>query len=103
MIYEVDILIARLSSIEMIDFVVKNGVSSCTLTTTQLKMLLSSPVRDRLSKWTSLRSIVIGGEKIPPWVIRDFYSLGLDNASIFNGYGPAESTVCNSLRKYVFL
>lgn len=99
MAYEADISTARLSSIDMIDFVIKHSVSSCTLTTTQLKSLLSSPDKYRLLHWTSLRSIVIGGEKIPPWVIRDFHSLGLDHASIFNGYGPAESTVCNSLRK----
>ena len=99
MTVEANTPIVRLSSIEMIDFVINNDVSSCTFTTTQLKILLSSPNRDRLSQWTSLRSIVIGGEKVPPWVVKDFYRLRLKNASLFNGYGPSESTVCNSLRK----
>jgi thioester reductase-like protein/acyl carrier protein len=43
--------------------------------------------------------MVVGGEQIPPWVVRDFHNLRLPQASIFNGYAPSETTVCNSLRK----
>jgi thioester reductase-like protein/acyl carrier protein len=83
----------------MVDQLIEHRVSSCTFTTTQLKMLLTAPNRSRLPEWTSLRSMVVGGEKIPPWVVREFHNLRLPQASIFNGYAPSETTVCNSLRK----
>lgn len=83
----------------MVNLLVEKQVSSCTFTTTQLKMLLTAPNKADLAKWTSLRSMVIGGEAIPPWVVRDFHELKLPKASIFNGYAPAETTVCNSLRR----
>ena len=83
----------------MVDLLVEREVSSCTFTTTQLKMLLTASNKGKLAKWTSLRSMVIGGEAIPPWVVRDFFDLNLPNGLIFNGYAPAETTVCNSLRR----
>lgn len=84
----------------MVDQVIEWGVSNCTFTTTQLKMLLTAPNKNKLAAWTSLRSMVIGGEQIPPWVVRDFHGFELPLASMYNGYAPAETTVCNSLKKY---
>lgn len=83
----------------MVDLLLNRQISSCTFTTTQLKMLLAAPNKSRLTQWTSLRSMVIGGEPIPPRVVRDFFDLNLPSASVFNGYAPAESTVCNSLKR----
>ncbi len=83
----------------MIDQLVELQISSCTFTTTQLKMLLTAPNKRKLLEWTSLCSMVVGGEHIPPWVVRDFHNLGLPSACIYNGYAPSETTVCNSLRK----
>ena len=83
----------------MVEQLIEKHVSNCTFTTTQLKMLLTAPNKARLVEWISLRSMVVGGEQIPPWVVRDFYDLKLSRASVFNGYAPAETTVCNSLRR----
>lgn len=83
----------------MVEQLIERQVSNCTLTTTQLKVLLTAPNKARLVEWTSLRSMVVGGEQIPPWVVRDFHELNLSQANIFNGYAPAETTVCNSLRR----
>ena len=83
----------------MVDLLVEQRVSNCIFTPTQFKMLLTAPNKSRLSEWTSLRSIVLGGEQIPPWVVREFHNLKLPHASIFNGYAPSETTVVNSLRK----
>ena len=91
--------IARYNPAKMVAQLVERRISNCTFTTTQLKVLLTAPNRARLSEWKSLRSMVVGGEQIPPWVVRDFHGLNLPEASIYNGYGPAETTVCNSLRR----
>ena len=83
----------------MIDQLIERRISNCTFTTTQLKMLLTAPNKARLAQWTSLRSLVIGGEQIPPWVVRELHDFKLPQASVFNGYAPSETTVCNSLRR----
>jgi len=84
----------------MVEQLLERRVSNCTFTTTQLKVLLTAPNKARLAEWTSLRSMVVEGEQIPPWVVRGFYGLNLPQAAVFNGYAPAETTVCNSLRRY---
>jgi amino acid adenylation domain-containing protein len=90
----------RYSPQQLLEFVVKNKVTNCALTTTQLKFLLLGN-SSNFSRWTSLKSLVVGGEEVPPWVAADFYALGLPDATLYNGYGPAETTVCNALNKIV--
>ncbi|CAG8950778.1 hypothetical protein HYFRA_00002991 [Hymenoscyphus fraxineus] len=88
----------RYSPPELITFAIENQVTNCAITTTQLKFLLSVD-SSQLAKWTSLKSLVVGGEEVPPWVASDFYALGLPNAVLYNGYGPTETTVCNALNR----
>ena len=91
--------VALYSPPQLIDFVVEHKVSSCTMTTTQMKMLLAWPDKSKLLEWNSLKTFVVGGEEVPPWVVREFFALGLPHAALYNGYGPTETTVCNSLKK----
>jgi non-ribosomal peptide synthetase component F len=84
----------------MIELVTDHRISNCILTPTQFKVLFAASNAVRLTKWLSLRTIVLGGEQIPPWLVRDFYALQLPQAVIFNGYAPAETTVVNSLTRY---
>ena len=89
---------AHYSPTTMVDQLVEYSISSCTFTTTQLKFLLTAPNKSKLSTWHNLRSVVAGGEMIPPWVVREFYNLKLPDASLFNGYARSETTLCKSLR-----
>jgi len=86
----------RLSPSRMVAFAMENRVTNCTLTTTQLNLLLGQD-KAQLSRWTSLRTLVVGGEDVPALIVSDFYALGLLGAILFNGYGPTETTVCNAL------
>lgn len=88
----------RYSPPDLLRFAIENAITHCTMTTTQLKFLLLAG-RKQFRDWTSLRSVVVGGEEVPPWVAGDFYSLGLPTAVLFNGYGPSETTVCNALQR----
>ena len=89
---------SRYSATQLLEFAIKNKVTVVTLTTTQLKFLLAEE-KKLLSKWKCLKILVVGGEYVPPWVVLDFYSIGLPAAVLYNGYGPTETTVCNSLSK----
>ncbi|KAL9025089.1 MAG: hypothetical protein Q9180_007730, partial [Flavoplaca navasiana] len=88
----------RYSPPDLLRFAAENAITHCTMTTTQLKFLLMAG-RKQFREWTSLRSLVVGGEEVPPWIAGDFYSLGLPTAILFNGYGPSETTVCNALQR----
>lgn len=90
---------ARYSSARMVDYVVDERISHCIFTPTQMKVLLTASNLTKLSQWTSLRTMVLGGEQIPPWLVRDFCNLELPDAVLFNGYAPAETTVVNSLKR----
>lgn len=89
----------RYSAEKMVDFVVKHNVSNCIFTPTQFKLMLRAENKHLLHSWTSLRSLTLGGEPVPSWVLSDFIDLGLPEASLFNGYAPTETTIINSLRK----
>lgn len=84
----------------MIGLVIQQRISNCIFTPTQFKVLFSASNRSSLSQWKSLRSIVLGGEQIAPWLVRDFYASQLPQAILFNGYALAETTVVNSLTRY---
>lgn len=83
----------------MIDFAVGSKVTHCIFTPTQLKVLFGARNKSNLSQWTALRTMVLGGEQIAPWLVEAFYKLNLPDAVLFNGYAPAETTVVNSLRR----
>ncbi|KAL8951306.1 MAG: hypothetical protein Q9222_002705 [Ikaeria aurantiellina] len=89
---------SRYSPPRFLHFAAEWRITHCTLTTTQIKFLLRTD-RKSFSRWTSLKSLVVGGEKVPPWIVADFYSLELPHARLYNGYGPAEATVCSALRE----
>ncbi|KAL9594482.1 MAG: hypothetical protein Q9219_007011 [cf. Caloplaca sp. 3 TL-2023] len=89
---------ARFSPSRLLHLAAKWSITHCTLTTTQLKFLLRVD-RTSFSQWHSLISLVVGGEKVPPWIVADFYSLELPQATLYNGYGPAEATVCSALKR----
>ena len=88
----------RYSPPQLIQFAIENEITHITLTTTQLKFLFTADL-SQLSQWKSLKSLVVGGEEVPTWVVSKFYSLGLPHAVLYNGYGPTETTVCNALKR----
>ncbi|KAF3916181.1 hypothetical protein AA313_de0206060 [Arthrobotrys entomopaga] len=83
----------------MIDFVLKHNISSCIFTPTQVKALFSAPNANSLRSWKSLRSLVLGGETIPGYLVSSMLSLDLPYARFYNGYGPTETTIINSLQE----
>ncbi|KAL4880374.1 putative polyketide synthase [Aspergillus karnatakaensis] len=91
---------AMLSPSSMVDFVVDSEISSVVMTPTQAKLLVTATNADRLRDWTSLRSFNLGGEPVDPFLVEQLYGLGLPSASIYNGYGPSEATVCNSIIRF---
>ncbi|KAF3910565.1 hypothetical protein ABW21_db0202227 [Orbilia brochopaga] len=86
----------------MVNFVVDHKISSCILTPTHLKAMLSASNASRLRSWQSLRSLVAGGEAVTGHLISSLMSLDLPMARYFNGYGPTETTVVNSLAELDF-
>ncbi|KAJ6263867.1 Hybrid PKS-NRPS synthetase pynA [Drechslerella dactyloides] len=81
----------------MVDFVVDHKISSCIFTPTQLKAMLSADNASRLRSWQSLKSLVAGGEAVTGHLLASLIALDLPMARYFNGYGPTETTICNSL------
>jgi acyl-coenzyme A synthetase/AMP-(fatty) acid ligase len=59
----------------MIDLVKAREISNCIFTPTHFKVLFADTNRTKLAQWSSLRTIVLRGEQIPPWLVRDFYAL----------------------------
>jgi amino acid adenylation domain-containing protein len=91
---------ARYSANAMVDLIFQHKVSSLLITPTQASFLLATPSnRKRLEQWTSLRSLVLGGEASPTRLLGDLFALnlGAGEARIFNAYGPSESTVSCSI------
>ncbi|KAI0837758.1 hypothetical protein F5Y06DRAFT_297186 [Hypoxylon sp. FL0890] len=85
------------SPARMVDLVVDERVSSMTITPTQLLAMINSPNGNKLKKWKSLRTLVLGGEAVTQRTMTAFFGLGLANAKLWNGYGPSEATICVSL------
>lgn len=86
-----------LSPAKMVDTLVDNNISSLVITPTQAKLILPARNSSCLHSWGSLRSLFLGGETCGPWIATKIYDLRLPHASVYNGYGPTESTVCNSI------
>lgn len=61
--------------------------------------MLRAPNQPLLAQWEVLRSLTLGGEPVPSWVLTSFLSLNLPYANMFNGYAPTETTIINSLRR----
>jgi len=71
----------------MVDLLVRHQVSSLAMTPTQVAALLRAPNSGKLRDWKKLRTVLLGGELVPDNLVREFYSLGLPNACLWNGYG----------------
>ncbi|KAL9949385.1 hypothetical protein ACHAP6_005204 [Verticillium nonalfalfae] len=91
---------ARYSPSSMMNLILANGVTSMTVTPSQLGALLAGVGRSSRdpSSWP-LRSLVLGGEVVPAKVVRDFFALGLPFARLWNGYGPSETALSVSLKE----
>ncbi|KAL2752849.1 hypothetical protein ACRALDRAFT_1083424 [Sodiomyces alcalophilus JCM 7366] len=89
----------RYSAEKMNELVVRQKVTNCIFTPTQLKLMLRAPNQAVLAQWEVLRSLTLGGEPVPSWVLTSFLSLNLPYADLFNGYAPTETTIINSLRR----
>lgn len=85
----------------MNELVLRQKITNCIFTPTQLKLMLRAPNQTSLAQWKTLRSLTLGGEPVPSWVLTQFFSLGLPHASLFNGYAPTETTIINSLRRCI--
>ncbi|KAI9758070.1 MAG: putative Hybrid PKS-NRPS biosynthetic cluster [Chaenotheca gracillima] len=90
----------RLSPASMIDYVVGNKISSCCITPTQFKAMFAAPNAKRLSDWTSLRAMTLGGEAVTTDILQLFNSLHLPQATLSNAYGPSETTNAVTIMKY---
>ncbi|KAL1584811.1 hypothetical protein WHR41_06686 [Cladosporium halotolerans] len=91
----------RYSAEMMNELVLRQKITNCIFTPTQLKLMLRAPNQTSLAQWKTLRSLTLGGEPVPSWVLTQFFSLGLPHASLFNGYAPTETTIINSLRRCI--
>lgn len=83
----------------MISTLVTRQITNCIFTPTQVKVMLQAPNKKDLALWTSLRSLVLGGESVSPHLVRDFFALELPQARFFNGYAPSETTIVNTLKE----
>ncbi|PLB45025.1 putative polyketide synthase [Aspergillus steynii IBT 23096] len=89
-----------LSPSSMVNWVVDSQISSLMMTPTQAQLLVTAPNADRLRTWTCLRSFSLGGEPVDPSVVGRLYELGLPSASVYNAYGPSETTVGVSIHRF---
>ncbi|ROT39562.1 hypothetical protein SODALDRAFT_377509 [Sodiomyces alkalinus F11] len=89
----------RYSAEKMNELVVRQKITNCIFTPTQLKLMLRASNQTLLATWKVLRSLTLGGEPVPSWVLTSFLSLNLPHAHLFNGYAPTETTIINSLRR----
>ena len=71
----------------MVDILVDNNVTNIVITPTQFGAVLTAPNSSKLRSWKQLRNLILGGEIVPHHLVRDFYGLGLPNASVWNLYG----------------
>lgn len=94
-----NLLPERYSAEKMNELVIRQEITNCIFTPTQLKLMLRASNQTTLTQWQALRSLTLGGEPVPSWVLLQFISLNLPDASLFNGYAPTETTIINSLRR----
>lgn len=83
----------------LVDYVVDQRVSSVMMTPTQFMAMTSAPNKHRLRDWTSLRNLSLGGEVVSTRCMAAFFGLGLTSASLWNAYGPSETTVTVSVKR----
>ena len=98
---ELTMVTERYSAEKMNELVVRQKITNCIFTPTQLKLMLRAANQTLLTQWSMLRSLTLGGEPVPSWVLTQFISLDLPQASLFNGYAPTETTIINSLRRCI--
>ncbi|EGX89765.1 polyketide synthase, putative [Cordyceps militaris CM01] len=89
---------ARQDVDELAGFIRDAGATMVYMTPTQLAMVLEN-CSDILKQCRTLRAISLIGEHLPPRLVAAVYDLGLPSLTVFNEYGPSESTSQNTLYK----
>ncbi|OAA57329.1 Beta-ketoacyl synthase [Cordyceps fumosorosea ARSEF 2679] len=89
---------ARQDVDELAGFIRDAGATMVYMTPTQLAMVLEN-CTDILKQSRKLRAVSLIGEHLPPRLVSAVYDLGLPSLTVFNEYGPSESTSQNTLFK----
>ncbi|TQV91937.1 polyketide synthase [Cordyceps javanica] len=89
---------ARQDVDDLASFIRDAGATMVYMTPTQLAMVLEN-CSDILKQCHKLRAISLIGEHLPPRLVSAVYDLGLPSLTVFNEYGPSESTSQNTLYK----
>ncbi|OAR00925.1 hypothetical protein LLEC1_00625 [Akanthomyces lecanii] len=89
---------ARQDVEELASFVRDAGATMVYMTPTQLAMVLEN-CSDVLKQCQKLRAVSLIGEHLPPRLVSAVYDLGLPLLTVYNEYGPSESTSQNTLYK----
>nr|AFK23390.1 PKS-NRPS hybrid protein [Cordyceps militaris] len=87
---------ARQDVDELASFIRDAGATMVYMTPTQLAMVLEN-CSDILKQCHKLRAVSLIGEHLPPRLVSAVYDLGLPSLTVFNEYGPSESTSQNTL------
>lgn len=89
---------ARQDVDELASFIRDAGATMVYMTPTQLAMTLEN-CSDALKQCKKLRAVSLIGEHLPPRLVSAVYDLGLPSLTVYNEYGPSESTSQNTLYK----
>ncbi|OAA78753.1 Beta-ketoacyl synthase [Akanthomyces lecanii RCEF 1005] len=89
---------ARQDVDELASFIRDAGATMVYMTPTQLAMILEN-CSDILEQCQKLRAVSLIGEHLPPRLVSAVYDLGLPLLTVYNEYGPSESTSQNTLYK----
>ena len=84
----------------MLQFIQDSSATSCVLTPTQLKVLLAAEMPWTSSPWARLTSLVMCGESPSNWLLSSLFQALPWSASVYNGYGPTETCIGVSYKKY---
>lgn len=89
---------ARQDVDELANFIRDSSATMVYMTPTQLAMILEN-CTDVLKQCRTLRAVSLIGEHLPPRLVSAMYDLGLPSLTVFNEYGPSESTSQNTMYK----
>ncbi|KAJ3497795.1 hypothetical protein NLG97_g1628 [Lecanicillium saksenae] len=92
---------ARQDVDELASYIRDAGTTTVYMTPTQLAMVLEN-CSDILKQCHCLWAVSLIGEHLPPRLVTATYDLGLPLLTVFNEYGPSESTSQNTLYKVPF-
>ncbi|MES1160911.1 MAG: MupA/Atu3671 family FMN-dependent luciferase-like monooxygenase, partial [Bacteroidota bacterium] len=89
---------SRATDTDLPDYSVHAQLKRHGVTHLQLTPSMAMLLKPALHSATSLRKLIIGGERLPLSLARDLYS-GLSDVEIYNMYGPTETTIWSSCYK----